>query len=170
MPYLIAVIAFAFGIILNHLFTQKQLYKSKLETADERSVNKRYIEEVTKLQAQIFELDDKYTRQLVANRELIRQKSSQATKSGNYVEVMAPLLEKFPVNILDKNVSLKHIGDPIDFIAFNFETAEIIIIEIKSGDAALSSRQKIVKRIVKEGRIRFIEFRMNSDGGLESKE
>lgn len=164
------ILGLLLGGIVTALYFHRELNKFRIQVRDEQHANKRYIEEVGKLQAHIFDLDEKYNKQLTANRELIRQKSSQATKSGNYVEVMAPLLDKFPVNILDKNVSLKHVGDPIDFIAFNFEAPEIVIIEIKSGDASLSSRQKIVKKIVKEGLIRFVEFRMNADGSIESKE
>jgi predicted Holliday junction resolvase-like endonuclease len=164
------ILGILIGGILTALYFVRELVKIRLQIRDEQNTKLRYIEEVGKLQAQIFDLDEKYNKQLTANRELIRQKSSQATKSGNYVETLAPFLEKFPVDIFDKNVSVKHIGDPIDFIAFNFEAPEIVIIEIKSGDAVLSSRQKIVKKIIKEGLIRFVEFRMKADGSLESKE
>jgi predicted Holliday junction resolvase-like endonuclease len=114
--------------------------------------------------------EKKWLDEIEKNKELIRQKSSQATKSGNYIETLSPLLEKFPANIFDSNTSVRFLGEPIDFISYNFETPEILFIEVKSGDAGLSSRQKIVKRIVKEGLIRFIEFRMNADGTIEVKE
>lgn len=116
------------------------------------------------------EFETKWMDSLEQNKELVRQKSSQATKSGNYIETLSPLLEKFPANIFDPNTSVKWLGDPIDFIAFNFETPELVFIEVKSGDATLSHRQKIIKKAIKEGMVRFTEFRMNPDGTIEVDE
>ena len=119
------------------------------------------------MKALALDMEAKYHEQIELNKELIRQKSSQATKSGTYVEVLSPILEKFPVDIHNKNVSVKWIGDPIDYICFNYEEPMITVVEIKSGDANLSHRQKIVKKALKEGLIRFVEFRMNSNGEIE---
>src|SRR5579859_4458613 len=72
------------------------------------------------------DFENKWLDALEVNKKLVQQKSSQATKSGNYVETLSPLLEKFPADIFDPNTSLKWLGDPIDFIAFNFEVPEIV--------------------------------------------
>jgi predicted Holliday junction resolvase-like endonuclease len=158
------------GGILSALYFATGLSKIRLQVRDEQNVNKRYVEEIQKFQLQIFELSEKYDKQLEVNRLILRQKSSQATKSGAYVETLAPILDKFPVNILDKDTSLKFLGDPIDFLAYDFNKPEIVFIEVKSGNAILSARQKLVKKIIKEGLIRFVEFRMNPDGTIEVKE
>jgi predicted Holliday junction resolvase-like endonuclease len=137
----------------------KQILKQQIKDLELR---------VNNFRTQSDDFENKWMNALDHNKELIRQKSSQATKSGNYIETLSPILEKFPANIFDPNTSVKWLGDPIDFIAFNFETPEIIFIEVKSGDANLSQRQKIIKKAIREGMVRFTEFRMNTDGTIET--
>jgi len=167
---LFSIIGLLLGSFVTYLILHRKIQALAKTIFQYQSDAERHDATIKDFQGHLTELEEKYVNQLNVNRELIRQKSSQATKSGNYVETLAPLLEKFPVNILDKNVSLKHIGDPIDFIGFDFENPAVTFIEIKSGDSALSARQKLVKKMIKEGLVRFVEFRMNSDGTIEVKE
>ena len=166
----LSLICVSLGCVIGFLINRGnlRLERERLKNALEAHASAERYSASLKEQSDDFE--EKWMQQLDHNKELIRQKSSQATKSGNYIETLSPLLEKFPVNIFDSNTSTKWLGDPIDFIAFNFELPEIIFIEIKSGDANLSQRQKLIKKAIKEGMVRFVEVRMNSDGTTESSE
>lgn len=89
-------------------------------------------------------------------------KRSKAVIGGQVVEQVAPFLPNFPCSPADA----KFIGKPVDFIAFsglaeNDKVDEILLIEVKTGQSALSSREKEIRKAVKEGRVRYIEYRLN---------
>ena len=97
------------------------------------------------------------------NKKAIRSdaiKRSRAVINGQVVEQIAPYLPKFPCNPADA----KFLGKPIDFIAFKGLTDkdtvdEILLIEVKTGKSELSKREKDVRKAVREGRVRYIEYR-----------
>jgi len=89
-------------------------------------------------------------------------KRSRSVIGGQVAEQIAPYLPDFPCNPNDAHF----IGRPIDFLAFPGLTEkntvdEILLIEVKSGSSALSSREKEVRRAVQEGRVRYVEYRTN---------
>lgn len=89
-------------------------------------------------------------------------KRSKAVIGGQVVEQVAPFLPNFPCSPAD----VKFIGKPVDFIGFSGlsesdKVNEILLIEVKTGQSALSNREKEIKRAVKEGRVRYIEYRVN---------
>lgn len=89
-------------------------------------------------------------------------KRSRAVIGGQVVEQIAPFLPNFPCSPADA----KFIGKPIDFIAFSGLTEkdkvdEVLLIEVKTGQSTLSGREKEIKRAVKEGRVRYVEYRLN---------
>jgi len=90
-------------------------------------------------------------------------KRSRAVRGGQLAEQIAPFLPEFPCNPEDA----RFIGKPFDFIAFpgleeRDEVDEILLIEVKTGSSALSKREKEVRRAVKEGRVRYIEYRVEN--------
>lgn len=87
-------------------------------------------------------------------------KRSRAVLGGQMAEQVAPFLPNFPCNPADA----RFIGKPIDFIAFpgldeKGTVEEVQLIEVKTGNSALSNREKEIKRAVNEGRVRYIEYR-----------
>jgi|SRR5271166_5209056 len=162
-----SIVGLLIGVIVTYYALSGKDSLLKKEILDEQFVNKRYIEEVQKLQLQLFELTDKYDKQLAANREILRQKSSIATKGGFMVETLSPVLEKFPVNILDPNCSTCWLGHPIDYICFNFEHPMITFVEIKTGTSQLSKRQKLVKKMIEEGLVRFLTITMKNEDRIK---
>ncbi|PTD94114.1 Holliday junction resolvase [archaeon SCG-AAA382B04] len=80
-------------------------------------------------------------------------KRSDLTLSGKVAENLAPLLDHFNHDLK----SLRHLGSPIDYIAFdNYgeeDKTKIYLLEIKSGDSRLSSNQKEIKEAIREGRV-----------------
>ena len=89
-------------------------------------------------------------------------KRSRAVIGGQVVEQIAPFLPNFPCSPADA----KFIGKPVDFIAFSGlaekdKVDEVLLIEVKTGQSTLSGREKEIKRAVKEGRVRYVEYRLN---------
>ena len=88
-------------------------------------------------------------------------KRSRAVLSGQLAEQIAPFLPDFPCNPADA----RFVGKPVDFIAFPGAAdgkciAEILFIEVKSGTAALSEREKEIKAAVSAGKVRYVEYRI----------
>lgn len=88
-------------------------------------------------------------------------KRSKAVIGGQVAEQIAPLLPDFPSPLADA----RFIGKPVDFIAFpgleeSDKVNEILLIEVKTGNSALSEREKEVRRAVEEGRVKYKEYRI----------
>ena len=89
-------------------------------------------------------------------------KRSNAVKGGQLAEQLAPFLPNFPCNPADAHF----LGQPIDYIAFpglceKGIAEEILLIEVKTGASQLSSREKGIKKAVEDGKIRYVEYRIN---------
>lgn len=105
------------------------------------------------------------TIKLIKNNKKLRSdaiKRSKAVIGGQVVEQIAPYLPNFPCNPADA----KFLGKPVDFVAFsglseNDTVDEILFIEVKTGQSELSKREKEIKKAVKEGRVRYVEYRAN---------
>ena len=88
-------------------------------------------------------------------------KRSRAVIGGQVVEQVAPFLPNFPCKPSDA----RFIGKPVDFIAFSglseYDTVdEILLIEVKTGQSDLSSRERQIKNAVKDGRVRYVEYKI----------
>ena len=88
-------------------------------------------------------------------------KKSRAVLGGLAGEQVAPFLPGFPCNPADA----RFVGKPVDFVAFpgaadGGEIKEVLLIEVKSGEASLSKREREIKACVQEGRLRFVEYRV----------
>ncbi len=89
-------------------------------------------------------------------------KRSNAVKGGQLAEQLAPYLPNFPCNPADAHF----LGQPIDYIAFpglceKGIADEILLIEVKTGTSQLSQREKGIRQAVEEGKIRYVEYRIN---------
>lgn len=88
-------------------------------------------------------------------------KRSRSVIGGQLAEQVAPFLPGFPCNPGDA----RFIGKPVDFIAFPGLTEEnkvneVLLIEVKTGKSNLSGREREVKKAVAEGRVRYVEYRV----------
>ena len=86
---------------------------------------------------------------------------SRAVLAGLSGEQLAPLLPGFPCKAGD----VRFVGKPGDYVAFpgmseGKAVEEIVFIEVKSGSAGLSRREKEIKAAVKAGRVRWAEWRV----------
>ena len=83
-------------------------------------------------------------------------KRSRSVLGGLAGEQIAPFLPGFPCNPADA----RFLGKPVDFVAFcgaaqEDKIHEILFVEVKSGDATLSRREKEIRECVENGRVRF---------------
>lgn len=86
-------------------------------------------------------------------------KAAKAINLGFILERIAPTLDSFKFNPND----CRSLFDPIDYIIFNGLTKnkkidEVLFVDIKTGDAKLSKKQKEIKKIVEEKKVRFITY------------
>jgi hypothetical protein len=90
--------------------------------------------------------------------KVLSQKKSSEVRLGKIGENMAPFFKDWPFDPND----FRFLGNPVDGIQFNED--EVVFIEIKTGKARLTSSQKSVKQLVKEGKVKFVTFRVGEDG------
>jgi len=89
--------------------------------------------------------------------KVLSQKKSSEVRLGKIGENMAPFFAEWPY---DPN-GFRFLGNPIDGIQFNEDS--VVFVEIKTGKARLTNSQKTVKRLVKEGKVSFVTFRVGED-------
>jgi predicted Holliday junction resolvase-like endonuclease len=87
-------------------------------------------------------------------------KRSRAVLGGLAAEQLAPYLPGFPFDPTE----LRFIGKPVDFLAFvgsaSGKVEEIAFVEVKSGNASLSPVERSLRDAVKDGRVRWVEYRV----------
>jgi len=96
----------------------------------------------------------------------IREEAIQRSRSvlaGQFSEQLAPYLPNFPF----KPTEARFIGKPIDFLVFNGmdekNIDEVVFVEVKSGKANLSTHEKKLKDVIKEKKVRWVEYRIPED-------
>ena len=116
---------------------------------------------IRKYESQIQILQNEYQQALkiAKNRSI---DGSRAVIKGKIAEQLAPILPDF--NYLPSDA--RFIGDPVDYIVFNGYTdikdngssdlnLEIVILDIKTGQASLSVLQEAIAKAVNSGKVRF---------------
>lgn len=87
--------------------------------------------------------------------------TSRTVIKGQFSEQFAPLLPDFPYEIGD----CKFFGQPIDYIVFKGMSAgqveEVIILDVKTGNAKLNKVQRQIKDCIKDGKVTFVTLKPN---------
>lgn len=143
------VISLLLGTIIGSATTYYILQKSQ-----QRKITREY-------ESQIQTLKEQHQQALreASNRSL---DGSRAVIKGKIAEQLAPVLPSFKYLPSDA----RFIGDPIDYIIFNGFTdikdnggsesnLEVVILEVKTGQASLSQSQQAIARAIDAGRVRF---------------
>ena len=85
---------------------------------------------------------------------------SRAVIGGHFSEQLAPFLPNFKY----LPTECKFLGKPVDLIVFKGldekKIDEIVFVEVKSGNAKLSSTEKSLKEAIEKKRVRFEEYRI----------
>lgn len=84
---------------------------------------------------------------------------SQATIAGLVHEQLLPILPEFPFNPKDA----RFLGSPVDLVVFDGLDAgqlqRIVFVEVKTGGAGLSRRERQLRDVVRAGRVGWQEMR-----------
>lgn len=84
---------------------------------------------------------------------------SQATIAGLVHEQLLPILPGFPFNPKDA----RFLGSPVDLIVFDGLDAgqlqRIVFLEVKTGGAGLSARERQLRDVVRAGKVSWQEMR-----------
>ncbi len=83
------------------------------------------------------------------------KKRSQAVKYGQLTEQFIPFIESFPYD----PQQFRFLGNPIDGVLFDEDA--IIFCEFKTASSQLNQRQKQIKQLVENKRIKWLEFRVD---------
>lgn len=90
-------------------------------------------------------------------------KRSKAVLTGQAAEQIAPYLEDFPYYPGDT----RFLGSPIDMVVFDGaiidDIEKVVLVEIKTGNSRLNERQKQIKKAVQEGKVEWLEYRIDTD-------
>lgn len=90
-------------------------------------------------------------------RKTVSQKKSSEVRTGLIAEQMAPFLEGFPYD----PKSAVFLGRPLDFVVFDEDG--IHFVEVKSGNAQLSSKQRMLRDSIRESRVTFEVYRIKGE-------
>lgn len=96
--------------------------------------------------------------------------TSRAVLKGKMAEQLAPILPEFHYLPSDA----KFLGDPVDYIVFDgytdfrdgegrAEDIDVVLIDIKSGQARLTKGQQAIAEAIRAGRVRFETLRIDFD-------
>src|SRR5436190_1799632 len=97
-----------------------------------------------------------YTRQV--RKTAVEQ--SKAVTRGQIYEQLVPYLPEFEFNPKDA----QFLGRPVDFVVFDGldegDLRRIVFVEVKTGAATLSTRERRVRDAIREGRVEWTEIRV----------
>ena len=80
--------------------------------------------------------------------------------SGKVHEQLVPFFPDFPFNPKDA----RFLGSPVDFVVFDGlsdgDVRRVVFVEVKTGDADLTTRERRVRDAVQAGRVDWLELRV----------
>jgi predicted Holliday junction resolvase-like endonuclease len=79
---------------------------------------------------------------------------SESTRYGQISEQFLPLVAEYPYD----PKQFRFLGSPVDGV--QFEENKIVLVEFKSAGSRLSTRQRKIRDLVRDGRVEFQEIRI----------
>lgn len=92
---------------------------------------------------------------IATHQKLSFQKKSSEVRLGQISEHLAPFISTFPFD----PKQARFLGTPIDLIVFADD--KIIIVEVKSGAAQLTEKQRHIKKLVEEKKVEWYTHRVD---------
>jgi predicted Holliday junction resolvase-like endonuclease len=143
-------------LIMYGLYSFFRVDKNALQDANQRLGQfkeqlQKTVDDLKASQKEVNTLQEKFEK-------LQFQKISADVKLGAKAENLLPFLQSFPY----KDDEIKGLFQPIDLIVFRPD--EVVFVEVKSGDAQLSEKERRIRDNIKAGRVRFEVHRMNEKG------
>ena len=106
------------------------------------------------LERQLSDAEEELKQETEQRKKVLSQKKSGEVRLGHVAETLAPFLDQFDFD--PENCCF--MGKPIDYISFGDD--EITFIEVKSGNAQLSSKQRHIRDLVKGKLVSWKEVRI----------
>lgn len=101
-----------------------------------------------------------YTQRKIINelklqlQDVLSKKQSLSTRYGKMTEQFMAFIDDYPYD----EHNFRFIGTPIDGI--QFENDKIVFMEFKTADSQMTPKQKAIKKLIEEGKVKFEEFRI----------
>lgn len=90
---------------------------------------------------------------------------SAAVTMGKVSEQLLPFLPDFPFNPRDA----RFLGSPVDLVVFDGLAEDavrrVVLVEVKTGTAGLSARERLIRDAVRDGRVEWLELRLRGRAG-----
>lgn len=109
----------------------------------------------------LFIISFLYRREKLNKKELLKSQArkdslekSRQTIFGQSAEKIAPFLSAFGYD----PQKAQFLGQPIDYVVF--EDDEVVFVEIKTGKASLSTKQRRIRDLIKEKKVTWKEVRI----------
>lgn len=113
---------------------------------------------------------DKYWEEQIPGIKKDSIERSRASLGGQFSEQLAPYLPNFKY----KPTECKFLGKPVDLIVFEGldekTVTEIVFVEVKSGGSELNTVQRKIRNAVKEGKVRWDEYRIPKELTVKKEE
>lgn len=121
-----------------------------------------YSKKIGNLKEQILTLEINHIEEVDKARKDSAYRSSNV-QWGKTIENWAPYMKDFPIPPEDVNF----LGMPIDYIGFtdtnNSDECTVHFIEIKSGNARLSTKQRNIKKAIEQNRVKWHEIKLEGN-------
>jgi predicted Holliday junction resolvase-like endonuclease len=118
------------------------------------------LEKYDKIEKENVDLHELLKGEQDKNSTVLSQKKSSEIRIGQVAEHLIPFLSKCKYD----PKSMHFQGNPIDFIVYDLDQAEVVFLEVKTGNSKLSKRQKTIKNIIKAGKVYYEEIRISPKG------
>ena len=115
---------FLIGVVFVLLLERNKLKTYEKEIVDSKVSNKELTQALRELMLEHRNVEDELGKEREKNRTLLSQKKSSETRLGQIGEHLVPFLFGCPYNPKD----LSFLGNPCDFICFDFDQGEITFI------------------------------------------
>jgi predicted Holliday junction resolvase-like endonuclease len=180
---LFALLVFA-GLVIVVLLARMESFRARaLQRATQEAINRlqtwqaRDLEQVRVQQSELarshYEVElAEWKAEFEAQIRQDAVRKSEVVTLGKVTDHFIPYLPEFTYNPRDA----RFLGSPIDFLVFDGlsdgEVRSVVFVEIKTGKAALSTRERRIRDAVEAGRVLWQELRPQfvgtaSDGGIE---
>ena len=131
---------------------------NKSDSENHAKISRQFLEDERvhrkNIEKQLFETQDKLEQETEQRKKVLSQKKSGEVRLGHIAETLAPFLDQFDFD--PENCCF--MGKPIDYVSFGDD--EITFIEVKSGNAQLSSKQRHIRDLVKQKLVSWKEVRI----------
>ncbi len=137
---------------------KESLERSHTASQDRREALNNKTKDIFDLQFKNMELEKNLGKEKDRYALLLHQKKSTEVRVGQISEQIAPFLHAWPY----KAGRFRFLGSPIDGVSFEDDC--VVFMEIKTGKGRLSPSQLRVRKQIREGKVKWVEFRVDPDG------